>query len=337
MQTDDAYILLLSKQFTGDILPDESAHLSEWLHQSPEHQRLAAELRQVWEKTGSFNKAFSPDLDTDFHQLQARIRMAERPTAKIVPMGRWLLRAAAMLALLIASVWAWQHSKAPAASNTTVVAIAENQQLSLPDGSRVWLRQNAALTFPSHFSEKMRRVRLEGEAYFEVAHNPAQPFQVDLAQGDQVQVLGTEFGVCVSPDGSRTEVSVRSGKVRFSPKEKPSGTILTANQSASYDRATAQLSLHQNITLNNLAWQAGGLEFVSTPLRQVVTDLEHHYKVKIALLNPALQDCQYTSPRTTQPIQKVLANIALIYQLQVVETAQGQFELKGGWCGETGK
>lgn len=337
MQTDDAYILLLSKQFAGDILPDESALLSEWLQQSPKHQQMTAELQQVWETAGSFNKAFSPDLDTDFHQLQARIRATETPTAKIIPMGRWLLRAAAMLALLIASVWAWQHSNSASEINTTVVATAENQQFSLPDGSRVWLRQNSALTFPPHFSGKMRRVHLEGEAYFEVAHNAAQPFQVDLPQGDQVQVLGTEFGVCISPDGSRTEVSVRSGKVRFSPKEKPIGTVLTANQSASYDRATTQLSVHQDINLNNLAWQAGGLEFVSTPLRQVVTDLERHYKVKIALLNPALQDCQYTSPRTTQPIQKVLANIALIYQLQVVETAQGKFELKGGWCGERGK
>ncbi len=337
MQTEDAYILLLSKQFVGDILPDESALLSEWLQQSPKNQQMAAELQQVWEKAGSFNKAFSPDLDTDFHQLQARIRAGETPTAKIVPMGRWLLRAAAMLALLIASVWAWQHSNSPSEINTTVVATAENQQFSLPDGSRVWLRQNASLTFPPHFSEKTRHVRLEGEAYFEVAHNPAQPFQVALPNGDQVQVLGTEFGVGVSPDGLRTEVSVRSGKVRFAPKEKPSGAVLTANQSATYDRNTAQLSVQQDITLNNLAWQAGGLEFVSTPLRQVVTDLEHHYKVEIALLNPALQDCQYTSPRTTQSIQKVLANIALIYQLQVVETAQGKFELRGGGCSEGGK
>lgn len=336
MQTNDAYILLLSKQFAGDILPDEAALLSEWLQQSPEHQKLAAEMQQVWEKTGSFNKAFAPDLDADFQQLQARLRAEAKPSAKIVPMGRWLLRAAAMLALLVASVWAWQNFGASSESVSTVVAASDNQPLTLPDGSRVWLRQNAALTFPTHFSEKTRRVQLTGEAYFEVAHNPAQLFQVALPNGDQVQVLGTEFGVCLAPDGSRTDVSVRSGKVRFSPKEKPDGLVLTAQQSATYDRATAQIIVRQNATLNNLAWQAGGLEFVSTPLRQVVADLEHHYNVKISLLNPALQDCLYNSPRTNQPIQKVLASIAHIYQLQVIESAQGQFELKGGKCGGRG-
>lgn len=332
MQTDDAYILLLSKQLAGDILPDEAALLSEWLQQSPKHQRLAAELQQVWEKTGSFNKSFTLNLDADFQQLQSRIRAVEKPKAKIVPMGQWLLRAAAMLALLVASVWAWQNFSASSVPDSTIVATADNQPLTLPDGSRVWLRQNAALTFPAHFSEKTRQVQLSGEAYFQVAHNPAQPFQVALPNGDQVQVLGTEFGVCLSPDGSRTDVSVRSGKVRFSPKEKPEGTVLTARQSATYDRATAQLSVHQDATLNNLSWQTGGLEFVGTPLRQVVADLEHHYGVKISLLNPALQDCQYNSPRTNQPIQKVLASIAYIYQLRVVESAQGQFELKGGRC-----
>jgi transmembrane sensor len=334
VQTNDAYILLLSKQFAGDALPpDEAALLSQWLKQSPEHQQLAAEMQQVWEKTGASGASIPHDLDADFRQLQARIRATEKPSAKIVPLGRWLLRAAAALALLAVSVWAWQNSGTAAAPEPTLlVASADRQLVELPDGSRVWLRQNAALRYPAHFSEKTRRVQLSGEAYFEVAHNPAQPFQVVLPTGDEVQVLGTEFGISLSPDGSRTEVSVRSGKVRFSPKEKPDGVVLTARQSATYHRATAQLAVRQNATLNNLAWHQGGLEFVKTPLRDALSDLERHYNVKIQLLNPALNDCLYTSPRTNQPIQKVLASIAIIYQLQVVETAQGQFELRGGKC-----
>lgn len=333
MQTNDTYILLLSKQFAGEtLLPYEATLLSQWLKQSPENQQIADEMQQVWEKTAAFSTSIPVDLDSDFRQLQARIQTAEKPLAKIVPMRRWLLRAAAALTLLAVSVWAWQNSSTAAVPESALVASADRQLVELPDGSRVWLRQNATLTYPTHFSEKTRRVRLIGEAYFEVAHNPAQPFQVALPTGDEVQVLGTEFGVSLAPDGSRTEVSVRSGKVRFSPKEKPDGVVLTAQQSATYHRATAQLAVRQNATLNNLAWHQGGLEFVKTPLRDVVSDLERHYNVKIQLLNPALNDCLYTSPRTNQPIQKVLASIAIIYQLQVVETAQGQFELRGGKC-----
>lgn len=332
MQTNDEYILLLSKQFAGEILsPAEASLLSKWLNQAPENAQLAAEMQQVWTKASAFNKTFVLDLDADFRQVQARIR-AETPSAKVVPIGQWLLRAAAMLALLIASVWAWQNFNPVTAPDSTLIASTDNQLLELADGTRVWLRKNASLTYPAHFSAKARPVKLVGEAYFEVAHNPAQPFQVVLPTGDEVQVLGTEFGVSLSPDGSRSDVSVRSGKVRFSPKEKPDGVVLTARQSATYDRATGQLLVRQDATLNNLAWQTGGLEFVKTPLLQVVSDLEQHYNVKIDLLNPALNGCQYTSPRTNQPIQKVLASMAIIYQLQVVETAQGQFELRGGKC-----
>lgn len=333
MQTNDEYILLLSKQFAGEILsPAEAVLLSKWLDQAPENAQLAAEMQQVWTKASAFNKTFVLDLDADFQQVQARIRAEKAPSAKVVPMGRWLLRAAAMLALLVASVWAWQNFHPIAVPDSTVVASTDNQLLELADGTRVWLRKNASLTYPAHFSAKARPVKLVGEAYFEVAHNPAQPFQVVLPTGDEIQVLGTEFGVSLSPDGSRSDVSVRSGKVRFSPKEKPDGVVLTARQSATYDRTTAQLLVRQDATLNNLAWQTGGLEFVKTPLLQVISDLEQHYDVKIDLLNPALNDCQYTSPRTNQPIQKVLASMAIIYQLQVVETAQGQFELRGGKC-----
>src|SRR5690606_25451661 len=66
--------------------------------------------------------------------------------------------------------------------------------ITLPDGSKVWLNAASTLNFPQSFSPSERLVQLEGEAYFEIAHRPNQPFIVE-SNGQRIQVLGTHFNV----------------------------------------------------------------------------------------------------------------------------------------------
>ncbi|MCB9353939.1 MAG: FecR domain-containing protein [Lewinellaceae bacterium] len=330
MHSNDNYILLLSKKHSGEISPDEQAALDEWLAQSPEHSLLAAQMKAVWEQAGSYQKEFSPDLDAAFRQVQDRIRAEERPPLRVVSLGSRLLRIAAALALILASVWSYREFSAP--DMMRAVAGAETRMLSLPDGTDIWLRQNAEIAYPTHFDGNERHVSLQGEAYFEVAHNPARPFIVDLPNGDRVKVLGTKFGIRLDPALNQTMVFVRSGKVHFSPKLQPNGVILTERQKAVYDRNSTQLTVDKYASLNELAWQTGGLEFVRTPMEEVVSDLERFYKVDITLRNTAMRACLHTAPLTNQPIEKVLESLALTYQFRVEHPAPGQYVLSGGDC-----
>lgn len=332
MQTDDQYLLLLWKKHEGTLLPDEDVMIQQWLSQSADHQRLADQIRQVWERSGQVEPTFQTDMEADFERVMARMRTADQAPAQVVHMGRWWLRAAAALALAIAAVGIWRSVGTPQVEEMSAVATAGSEKVSLPDGSTVWLRQNARLRYPARFEAKQRKVKLEGEAYFEVAHNPAQPFTVLLPNDDQVKVLGTSFGVSQRENGQTIHVQVRSGKVLLSTKEHPDGVVLTAYESANYDRVSGRFVVRRDSLLNHLAWQSGGLSFVRTPLRQVVADLEHHYQVRIQLLDPAVQECLYNSPRTDQPVEKVLSSIAHTYQMKVVTSPQGGYELHGGMC-----
>lgn len=220
-----------------------------------------------------------------------------------------------------------------AVSQQELTADAGVRELTLPDGSRVWLRQHAVIQYPTSFDNSAARtVRLSGEAYFEVTHRPDQPFRVETTAGDRVEVLGTAFGVALSPNREKTEVLVRSGRVRFIPSGTEKSVELTARQKAAYSRASAQLLLDRDASLNALAWQAGGLEFVRTPLATVITDLEQYYGVNIILQNDALRNCRHTAPLTNQPLDKVLDGLALTYQLEVVSLGADEYVLKGGTC-----
>ena len=331
MQANDDYILLLSKQFSGDISAEELTLLQEWLSQSPDNKQLAGELRQVWEKTGGYVKTFSPDLDMAYHQVQAKISRMEQPRVKVFVLGKQVMRIAATFALLFAAVWAYREfSVSP---STKILAENEEKRVFLlPDGSRVWLRQRGEMEYPVQFTGDERHVKLSGEAYFEVSHDPAHPFFVDLPNGDVVKVLGTQFGVRIPSGQGKTDVFVRSGKVFFAPKMRREGVILTGQQKATYDHTSTQLIIDKSATLNELAWQTGGLEFVSTPMEEVIADLETYYNVTITLRNTAMRNCPHTALHTTQPIDKVLESLALTHQFRISNPAPGQFELTGGSC-----
>jgi ferric-dicitrate binding protein FerR (iron transport regulator) len=324
------FTLLLSKRFSGEISPEQSAILDEWLRRSPENSQFAADMQRIWEKAEGYGTTFSPNLDADFQKVQARIRQAA-PTQLRATLGQKLMRAAAVLVLALASIWGWQQL----ASNPTqeIMVAAENaapKKIALPDGSNVWLREGSRLTYAANFSGQSRQVKLQGEGYFEVAHDPAHPFKVELELGGSVEVLGTQFDVRQTAD--QTSVLVRSGKVRFSPAANTEGPVLTANQKAVFSRAEAQVRVSNLSSLNELSWQTGGLEFVNTPLSQVVRDLEQYYGVKINLRNEAMLGCPHSAPLTSQPIEKVLETLALTHDLKVKKLDARAFELNGGAC-----
>jgi len=331
------FTLLLQKRFTGEITTDESAILDAWIEQSPQNAQLAEEYRRIWnEATEPRTPDFRLDMDAEFRRLQATIERSERhhSPVKIVPIGRVLLRIAAAVALLLVATWGYRQFTRPALD-----LIVENtrqdggiQQVVLPDGSKIWLRQNSNIRYPRQFSALERRVQLTGEAYFEVAHRADQPFRIGLARGGEVEVLGTAFNVRDLSGSDETCVLVRSGKVRYSPTGNGRSAVLTANSRALFSRKNTHLTLTTAPTLNELAWQTGRLEFDSTPLRHVVADLEKHYGAAIEIENRNMLDCSYSNTLTKQTLDEVLESFALIYHFKLSRTAPGRYRLTGGRC-----
>jgi len=333
MQEND-YIVLLHKQLTGEISPAELKTLSEWLAQSVENQGFADDLRSAWEKSAGFEKTFQPDLDAAFRQLKVRIQAAPASSSlRVLTFRRQLLRAAAAAAVLIFGLWGYQQFSGGVATPESVVvsSSAGNSEVLLPDGTRIWLRQGAQMEYPAAFAGRERTVRLQGEAYFEVASDSSKVFRVLMDdQKGGVEVLGTAFNV--RQNAEETTVTVRSGKVRFYPDKDSKSVILAAGEKAVLNKTKRQLSTETVVTFNELSWQTGGLEFVRTPMRQVISDLETYYGVQITLTNTNLQYCKHTAPLTNQPLEKVLESLSLTYQMQVKQTGLKVYQLTGGTC-----
>ena len=157
-----------------------------------------------------------------------------------------------------------------------LMASAQVQEYTLPDGTEVVLAPGSSLTY-SKMSP--RKTELEGKAYFEVARDEAVPFEI-TADGAFVRVLGTKF--MVDAGSSVKEVYVTEGKVLFAKSSDAEGVILTKDMQAilSPDENVPVIAVEPDV--NSMAWQRGSFIFDRTPLREVLETLSEHYKVSFA-------------------------------------------------------
>ena len=329
---DNDYIVLLHKNLTGEISPAEKAMLQSWLSQSAENEQFANDLKLAWEGSEGYGKNFHPDLNAAFRQVQARIQ-AEPAPMRVLTFRRRLMQAAAVAAVLVAAVWGFRYfsSNNGTAQSIVIASNSGTKEVALPDGTHVWLHEGAQIEYAEGFAGKTRLVRLDGEAYFDVASDSSKLFRVETQdRKGSVEVLGTAFNI--RQNEQQTVVTVRRGRVRFAPDAQSKSVILAAGEKAVLDKAKRQMVTEKVLTFNDLSWQAGGLEFIRTPMQQVVRDLETYYGVKINLTNTNLRNCEHTAPLTNQPLEKVLESLSLTYQIQVKQTGPKVYELTGGTC-----
>lgn len=158
-------------------------------------------------------------------------------------------------------------------------------QLTLPDGSRVWLDASSSLTYPVAFTGKQRVVALTGEAYFEIAPDANQPFSVSTG-GATVHVLGTEFNMNAYPDEEAVSTTLVSGSVRVASTVRQQE--IHPGQQASLLK-DGKLSLSTPDLREVLAWKQGQFRFKDQPIRAIMRQVSRWYDVDVKFAGPEPQ------------------------------------------------
>ena len=155
-------------------------------------------------------------------------------------------------------------------------------QLTLSDGTKVWLNSSSSLKFPVVFNGNERKVELHGEGYFEVAENKQKPFKVDVAGRGEVEVLGTHFNVNAYADEASLNTTLLEGsvKVRVGSGSKPS-MLLPGQQVRIFPNGEVRTT--SNINLEEVvAWKNGKFHFgESTDMETVMRQIGRWYDVDV--------------------------------------------------------
>ena len=226
---------------------------------------------------------------------------------------RWLAYAAALALLVAVSYFSFKGGQSSLESSFGDIVVEAPQgsrtQMTLPDGTKVWLNAGSKISYTQGFSIVNRLIRLVGEGYFEVAHNELLPFRVS-SKNLQVSVLGTKFNFRDYPTDAEAIVSLAEGKVALddlthSGKE----TIyLTPNQRAVMSKQNGNIEIEDYTVSNSIQWTTGNLIFDGEQLKDIVKDLERSYNVKITIANKDLLTLRFYGDfvRQEQSLNEVL-------------------------------
>lgn len=149
-------------------------------------------------------------------------------------------------------------------------------QVTLSDGTKVWLNAASSLTYPSHFTDSRRTVTLHGEAYFEVAKNANKPFIVRTSE-QSIVVLGTKFNVQAYEEAALVRTTLVEGSVQVTVKSQE--LILRPGQQAEVQGQNLQL---KNVDVRDyIAWKDGRFSFDNKPFSEVMSEIGRWYDLKI--------------------------------------------------------
>jgi transmembrane sensor len=239
---------LLQRYFDGRCTPQESAAVLDWLKDdNADHALLHQLMESHWDQEPATMDG-EPLKAELWREIRQQLYTADQP-ARVVPIFRqrrtWY--AAAVVAVLLMSLWVWDPGHYRSANSGTLAQWdsvvnhdLHKKQFTLPDSSKIWLASGGRLLYNIRNEHSSRQVQLDGEAFFDVAQDAKRPF---ILQSGPVQtrVLGTAFNVEAYAQEKEIRIALVQGRVAIQRNEQMladlhSGEMLTWSASDSITR-----------------------------------------------------------------------------------------------------
>ncbi len=265
-------------------------------------KKTKKELDELFEKYAAdacskeeFNQLLNAVEESEDHTwlnrlLKKQWESEEQPTTK-KHYVRWYVAAAAVILLLVTSTLFLRQSHNASSVDTARqhdnTAMAGVTRVKLPDGSTVMLREGSWLNMTNSFEGNTREVSLEGEAYFDIASNPAKPFIIHTGRLTTT-VLGTAFSIKAFPNDSYVTVTVTRGKVKVEDGQKLLAT-LEADKQLVYNIKSDRSQERIVNAGKEVAWRSHDLIFRTTSFETIVEELSRIYEVTIVFENETLK------------------------------------------------
>ena len=343
---------LLERYLSGEVNSDERERVEAWLAEDPERWAKLAALGDTLADAALSGPALEQAKAEVWTRLAAEVPDVGRVTGppgrrggrvrsrEFAPASRrpWLTTAQLVAALVLAVAGGsalgmvllrWRNSAPAEAERVATTAPGQRAVFQLADGTRVMLGVASELRYPARFAGGSRQVTLEGEAYFEVAHDERRPFAVragDLIAKD----LGTEFTVRAYPEDDGARVVVREGRVAIRAAASGSTAperVVAAGQLGHLGGA-GEPTVEAADTAAWFAWIEGRLVFANTPLREAVQQIERARDVEIHLSSPEIGERRFTTSFRDESASAILQVIGTGLGLDVEQTDSRSYTLR---------
>jgi len=281
----------LSKFFAGELTSEEKETFWTSLDADNELLEKAAQLKNSW-ATAQLVSA-PGDKKTALKAWRKINANINRDKYFILPRWRVAVAAAMVGIIFAASLFFAGREKPATAYHTLTVLTGQYAQLTLADGSEVWLNSRSKVVYPERFTSATREIQLEGEALFKVKSDSKHPF---IVKTETVNVIatGTQFNISAYPDDKSVAVSLIEGVVKLYSVDNEIDCEVKPGQIAVYDKLKKNISSQNTDTDIQISWIHGEYRFREMALEDIAKRLERIYGVVFVFHDETLKQRKFT-------------------------------------------
>ena len=324
---DEIYTIQLLSKLTDEralLSSEELAYLKDIFNSYQGRLFIESHMQKIWEEPSADNH--NPNFDELYNKIEYMLKFKEekQKQRRILYIVR---QCAAILFIPLLGFSIFLFVRYSGGANDSIAdgyeskgaveyeyyAPAGNKsKITLPDSTYVWLNSGSRLMVDGSFGERQRRVKLSGEAYFEVRRNELRPFIVD-ASGMDITVLGTSFNISAYPDSDMIETVLVEGAIEVDTKKDIKGNskiTLVPAQKLALNRHNDEIILEDNVESDlYTAWKDNRLIYQDTPMEDVAKSLERWFNVEIMLHDGELKSHTYSGTFDNRSIDQIMRYI----------------------------
>ncbi|GKG75804.1 DUF4974 domain-containing protein [Parabacteroides sp. AM58-2XD] len=303
------YINNLLKRFVDGLYTRKDADdLLKHFHAGKYNTEISEAMDTVWEEMeeDEVSSLQHQQYREEARLLLSRIRKPEKRFS-FIPYLRYVVIVAVILSIGWGGFRLIRSNQEKVLTYTEVhVKNGEHKRVILPDGTSVTLNAGSYLRYPREFITDVRRIEMNGEAFFEVTRDEEKPFLIHTKDAD-VKVLGTSFNVKAFDMDEQLTVSVQTGKVQVDLPE--AMMRLLPDEQFVMDKTKGEFQKRNEDARLSTVWIKGGLYFNRTPIRTVVNELVRMYNRTIEFAPGAEYDDYIYGEHDNKSLEAVLKSI----------------------------
>ena len=305
--------LKINKYFSGEASEKEIREIFDWMQSSAENKKELISYKKIWAMTLSSNE----NLDESWSRLFVRNTKIQRNTSLIRNALKYAAVAIIIFSLGIITHYLLAPQNLTYLTDTLVeVPAGQMSKVILPDGTTVQLNSASTLIYSSKFNSRERIVRLDGEAFFDVAKDKAHPFLVQTKRLD-FKVYGTSFNIQAYNEDEKTYATLVEGSLGVLGKDGKEYSRLVPGDHVSYYSNTNKLDLSKTDVDLYTSWKDGIITFRNKSLAEIAREIERWYNVEIVIENEKLANENYMGTiMKSKPIDQILEVFRLTSSLK---------------------
>jgi transmembrane sensor len=204
------------------------------------------------------------------------------------------------------------HSDKEIRYSEIMVPYGQMGQLTLSDGTKIWLNSGTKLRYPDRFADTCRSVSIEGEAFFEVAKMPGKPFTINT-NDMKVKVYGTSFNLSAYPEDKSISITLVEGKLLVENADGVCIGHVKPGQMATKSKNQPNLTIQNVQTGFYSTWIKGRIFFDDEPMDKIAAKLERWFNVEIIFADEHLKSRRFTGTiLKNKPVDQIMQALELL-------------------------